>query len=107
MVNVKFWCLIVRPEFVRSKLLGFMNCKRALQALLLTTSLQVCAGGLESLELFLKTAHSGRAIFSQVVTPPVKAGQTARSKNPAVCLHLFDPHAFDSITKTIPFNACC
>ena len=58
-----------------------MKFNYALPTLLLTATLQVCAGGLESLESFLKTAHSGRATFSQVVTPPVKAGQTAKSKD--------------------------
>ena len=76
------------------KLLGTVNCKRALQVLLLTASLQVCAGGLESLELFLKTAHSGRAIFSQVVTPPVKTGQTARSKKSSGVFAFIRPTRF-------------
>lgn len=76
------------------KLLGIVNCKRALQVLLLTASLQVCAGGLESLELFLKTAHSGRAIFSQVVTPPVKTGQTARSKKSSGVFAFIRPTRF-------------
>ncbi len=84
----------VRPEFVRSKLLRFVNCKRALQVLLLITSLQASAGGLESLESFLKTAHSGRAIFSQVVTPPVKAGQTARSKKSSGVFAFIRPTRF-------------
>jgi len=39
-----------------------------------------CANGLDSLESFLKTAHSGRADFTQVVTAPPKEGQAARSK---------------------------
>ncbi len=38
------------------------------------------ADGLESLSLFLKNTHSGRAEFNQVVTSPSKTGQTARSK---------------------------
>ena len=94
MANVKSWCLTVRPEFVKSKLLVFTKCKYALQILLLTASLQVCAGGLESLELFLKTAHSGRAIFSQVVTPPVKTGQTARSKKSSGVFAFIRPTRF-------------
>ena len=41
----------------------------------------VCASSLDTLDTFLKTTHSGRADFTQVVTPPVKAGQTTdRSK---------------------------
>ncbi|WP_084651473.1 outer membrane lipoprotein chaperone LolA [Ottowia thiooxydans] len=38
------------------------------------------AGGLESLEQFVKSAHSGKAAFTQVVTAPAKQGQTPRSK---------------------------
>ena len=39
------------------------------------------ASSLDTLEMFLKSTHSGRADFTQVVTPPAKAGQTAaRSK---------------------------
>jgi outer membrane lipoprotein carrier protein len=40
-----------------------------------------CASSLDTLEKFLKTTQSGRADFTQVVTPPLKAGQTtARQK---------------------------
>ncbi|MBO9650805.1 MAG: outer membrane lipoprotein chaperone LolA [Variovorax sp.] len=38
------------------------------------------AGGLESLEAFVKNARSGRAEFTQTVTSPPKEGQTAREK---------------------------
>ena len=38
------------------------------------------AGGLDSLETFLKTARSGRAAFTQVVTAPSKDGVAGRSK---------------------------
>ena len=79
---------------MKPKLLDFVNYKCALQALLLITSLQACAGSLESLESFLKTAHSGRAIFSQVVTPPVKAGQTARSKKSSGVFAFIRPTRF-------------
>jgi outer membrane lipoprotein carrier protein len=40
-----------------------------------------CASSLDTLETFLKSTKSGRADFTQVVTPPAKAGQTTvRSK---------------------------
>lgn len=40
-----------------------------------------CASSLDTLEAFLKSTKSGRADFTQVVTPPAKAGQTTlRSK---------------------------
>jgi len=38
------------------------------------------AGGMESLEAFVKNAKSGRAAFTQTVTSPPKEGQTARDK---------------------------
>ncbi|MEJ8815822.1 outer membrane lipoprotein chaperone LolA [Variovorax ureilyticus] len=38
------------------------------------------AGGLESLEAFVKNARSGRAEFTQTVTSPPKEGQTVREK---------------------------
>ena len=39
------------------------------------------ADGLGTLELFLKTATSGRAEFTQVVTAPPREGQVARTRN--------------------------
>ncbi len=39
------------------------------------------ADGLGALELFLKTASSGRADFTQVVTAPPREGQVARIRN--------------------------
>lgn len=39
------------------------------------------ADALGTLELFLKTAASGRAEFTQVVTSPPREGQTARTRN--------------------------
>ena len=40
-----------------------------------------CASSLDTLEIFLKSTKSGRADFTQVVTPPAKAAQTTvRSK---------------------------
>lgn len=39
------------------------------------------ADGLGALELFLKTAASGRADFTQVVTSPPREGQMARTRN--------------------------
>ncbi len=38
------------------------------------------ANGLDSLEAFVKTAKSGRADFTQTVTPPAKEGQEVRVK---------------------------
>ncbi len=45
------------------------------------TATMACASSLDTLETFLKSTKSGRADFTQVVTPPAKAGQTTvRSK---------------------------
>ncbi|MBU2409083.1 MAG: outer membrane lipoprotein chaperone LolA [Gammaproteobacteria bacterium] len=38
------------------------------------------AGGLDSLEAFMKTAKSGRADFTQTVTAPAREGESARTK---------------------------
>ena len=38
------------------------------------------AGGMDSLEQFVKSTRSGKAGFTQVVTAPAKEGQTPRSK---------------------------
>ena len=52
----------------------------ALATCALTASL-ACASDLDTLEIFLKSTKSGRADFTQVVTPPAKAGQSlVRSK---------------------------
>jgi len=57
-----------------------MNKLVAFAVLALITSI-ACASSLDTLEMFLKSAKSGHADFTQVVTPPAKAGQTtARSK---------------------------
>ena len=51
----------------------------ALAALSLSAGL-ASAGSLDMLESFLKATKSGRADFTQVVTPPAKAGQAVRGK---------------------------
>ncbi len=45
-----------------------------------TCAMVARADGLAALELFLKTASSGRADFTQVVTAPPREGQTARTR---------------------------
>ncbi len=40
----------------------------------------VWAGGMESLEAFVKSVKSGRAEFTQTVTSPPKDGQASRAK---------------------------
>ena len=74
MVSVKFWYLNVMINFFGNR------AGQALVACAFSTSI-ACASSLDILEAFLKSTKSGRADFTQVVTPPAKAGQTtARSK---------------------------
>jgi outer membrane lipoprotein carrier protein len=61
------------------------------------------AGGLESLETFVKTVTSGRAEFSQVVTAPAKDGQAARSKTSTGTFEFSRPNRFRFIYKK-PFE---
>jgi outer membrane lipoprotein carrier protein len=58
-----------------------------------------CAGGMESLEDFVKTAKSGRADFTQVVTSPPKDGQAARSKTSTGTFEFQRPSHFKFIYK--------
>lgn len=54
-----------------------------------------CASGLDTLETFLKSTKSGRADFTQVVTPPAKAGQTTvRSKTSTGLFSFIRPTRF-------------
>jgi outer membrane lipoprotein carrier protein len=46
---------------------------------LLAASAMAHADGLDALEAFVKTARSGRADFTQVVTAPAREGQAART----------------------------
>jgi len=49
-------------------------------ALLALAGARAWAGGMESLEAFVKTARTGRAEFTQTVTSPPREGQAAREK---------------------------
>lgn len=52
------------------------------------------AGGMESLEAFMKNAKSGRADFTQVVTAPPKDGQAARTKTSTGTFEFSRPSRF-------------
>lgn len=52
----------------------------AILSLALAAPLSWAAGGMDSLEQFVKSARSGKANFTQVVTAPGKEGQTPRTK---------------------------
>ena len=57
-------------------------------------ALSARAGGLESLETFVRTAKTGRADFTQVVTPPAREGQAARSKTSSGSFEFSRPNRF-------------
>jgi outer membrane lipoprotein carrier protein len=61
------------------------------------------ATGLDSLEQFVKTAKTGRAEFTQVVTAPAKEGQTARSKNSSGTFEFSRPNRFRFVYRK-PFE---
>jgi outer membrane lipoprotein carrier protein len=57
-------------------------------------ALSAQASGLDSLEQFVKSAKSGRAEFTQVVTSPPRDGQTARSKTSSGTFEFARPNRF-------------
>ena len=61
------------------------------------------ANGLNALEDFIKTTKSGRASFSQVVTSPVKDGQTAKTRTSSGTFEFMRPNRFKFIYKR-PFE---
>lgn len=61
------------------------------------------AGGLESLEVFVKTVKTGRADFTQVVTAPAKDGQAPRVKTSNGTFEFSRPSRFKFIYKK-PFE---
>ncbi len=52
------------------------------------------ASGLDALEQFVRTAKSGRAEFTQVVTAPARDGQVARSKTSSGTFEFARPNRF-------------
>ena len=58
----------------------FIPRHAAAATLLILAAPWAMAGGLESLEAFIKNAKTGRADFTQTVTAPTKEGQPARTK---------------------------
>ena len=69
--------------------------KKLITTVAIVASTQLAwAGGMESLENFVKSAKSGRADFSQVVTAPGKDGQAARSKTSTGTFEFSRPNRF-------------
>jgi len=66
-------------------------------------ALTASAGGLESLESFVKTAKSGQSEFTQVVTAPARDGQPARSKTSTGTFEFARPDRFRFVYKK-PFE---
>lgn len=63
-------------------------------SLLAACTLSARASGLDSLENFVKSAKSGRAEFTQVVTGPAKEGQSVRSKTSTGTFEFARPNRF-------------
>lgn len=68
--------------------------KRILAAALLAASLSSHATGLDSLENFVKSAKTGKADFTQVVTPPPRNGQPGRPKTSTGSFEFSRPNRF-------------
>jgi outer membrane lipoprotein carrier protein len=72
-------------------------------AILTGCALLAQASGLDALENFVKTAKTGRADFTQVVTGPAKDGQAARSKTSSGTFEFARPNRFRFVYKK-PFE---
>ena len=66
-------------------------------------ALNARAGGLESLEAFVKSVKTGRADFTQVVTPPSRDGQVPRVKTSTGTFEFSRPGQFKFVYKK-PFE---
>ncbi len=77
--------------------------KKLLGACLAALALCASASGLDSLEAFIRTAKTGRADFTQVVTMSAKEGQGLRSKTSSGNFEFARPNRFKFIYKK-PFE---
>ena len=78
--------------------------KKLLAILLIAfTSIVTGTTGLESLENFVKTVKSGKADFTQVVTPPAREGQAVRVKTSSGTFEFSRPGRFKFVYKK-PFE---
>ena len=81
-----------------------LQFKRSMVALWLAASAAWAhASGLDSLEQFVKTAKTGHAEFSQVVTAPAKDGKSARSKTSSGTFEFARPNRFRFVYRK-PFE---
>lgn len=72
-------------------------------ALLVAAALAAHAGPIESLENFIRTAKSGHADFTQVVTAPPRNGQAGRTKTSSGTFDFERPNRFRFVYKK-PFD---
>ncbi len=77
--------------------------KRIATALIAFCALAAWAEGLKDLEDFVKNTKSGRSEFTQVVTSPAKAGQSARSKTSTGTFEFLRPNRFKFVYQK-PFE---
>ena len=78
--------------------------KKPITAILIAVSAQwASADGLKNLEDFMKTAHSGRADFTQTVIAPPKDGQAQRPKQSSGSFEFQRPGRFKFVYKK-PFE---
>ncbi|MDP3759080.1 MAG: outer membrane lipoprotein chaperone LolA [Ramlibacter sp.] len=68
--------------------------KTIVATLVAAFALAAQASGLDSLENFVKSARTGRAEFTQVVTGPARDGQAARSKTSSGMFEFARPNRF-------------
>ena len=66
----------------------------AASLLLAASAVAAHADGMQSLETFVKTARSGRADFTQVVTAPAREGQVARTRTSTGTFEFARPNRF-------------
>lgn len=94
--------------FFRSRRPFASACRATLGSLVALFSIAASAqvattSGLESLEAFVKNTKSGRAVFTQVVTSPVRDGQAAKTKTSSGSFEFLRPNRFKFVYKK-PFE---
>jgi outer membrane lipoprotein carrier protein len=80
-----------------------MNIQKIAVCWLAFHSAFAVASGLDSLEAFVKTAKTGHAEFTQVVTAPAKEGQAARNKTSSGTFDFSRPSRFKFVYRK-PFE---
>lgn len=80
-----------------------MMMKRIAIIFIAVCSINVRAGGLESLENFVRNVKTGRADFTQVVSAPAKDGQMPRVKTSSGTFEFARPNRFRFLYKK-PFE---